>query len=99
MDWTNNYRKAFTMSYDDGVESDLHLLELLNACGVKCTFNLNSGLGAESSWLCGDFPVRRLALPAHIHCYAGHEIAVHGKFHLARPRSYRNSCRKNLRTI
>ncbi len=83
MDWTGKYRKAFTMSYDDGVESDLHLLELVNAYGVKCTFNLNSGLGAESCWENGGFSVRRLDLPSNIAAYQGHEIAVHGTLHLA----------------
>ena len=36
--------KALTLSYDDGVEQDIHLLELLEQYQVKATFNLNSGL-------------------------------------------------------
>ena len=82
MHWTEHTCKAFTLSYDDGVESDLHLLELLQTYGVKCTFNLNSGLGAENCWDYQGFPVRRLDLAANIHRYAGHEIAVHGSRHL-----------------
>ena len=35
--------KALTLSYDDGVEQDRTLLDILNAAGLKCTFNLNSG--------------------------------------------------------
>ena len=35
--------KAFTLSYDDGVEQDIHLIELIRQHGVKCTFNLSSG--------------------------------------------------------
>lgn len=34
--------KAFTMSYDDGVEQDIRLIELMQKQGVKGTFNLNS---------------------------------------------------------
>ena len=36
-------RKALTLSYDDGVEQDVQLMELLERYRVKCTFNLNSG--------------------------------------------------------
>ncbi len=35
--------KAVTLSYDDGVEQDIHLMELLEQYQMKCTFNLNSG--------------------------------------------------------
>ena len=30
--------KALTLSYDDGVEQDLHLIELMKQHGVKGTF-------------------------------------------------------------
>ena len=36
-------RKALTFSYDDGVEQDIRLAEILKAHGLKATFNLNSG--------------------------------------------------------
>ena len=35
--------KALTLSYDDGVEQDIKLIDILNRYGLKCTFNLNSG--------------------------------------------------------
>ena len=34
--------KALTLSYDDGVEADIRLLEIMKAYGLKGTFNLNS---------------------------------------------------------
>lgn len=34
--------KAFTISYDDGVKSDLRLLELMRKYGIRGTFNVNS---------------------------------------------------------
>ena len=37
-------RKALTLSYDDGVEQDITLMGILDKYGIKCTFNLNSGL-------------------------------------------------------
>ena len=36
--------KALTLSYDDGVDTDIRLIELLEKYNIKCTFNLNSGL-------------------------------------------------------
>lgn len=34
--------KAVTLSYDDGVQQDIHFLELMKKYGMKGTFNLNS---------------------------------------------------------
>lgn len=36
--------KALTFSYDDGVESDIRLMEIFKKNGLKGTFNLNGGL-------------------------------------------------------
>ena len=83
MEWTKRFRKALTFSYDDGSEQDIRLAALLNRCGMKCTFNLNSGLGSGNVWEYKGCPVRRLDLPACREVYAGHEIAVHGARHLA----------------
>lgn len=38
-----NYKKYFTLSYDDGLEQDKALLALMRKYGIKGTFNLNSG--------------------------------------------------------
>ncbi len=35
--------KALTLSYDDGVEQDVRLIEIARKHGLKGTFNLNSG--------------------------------------------------------
>ena len=60
MNW-NGKNKALTLSYDDGVESDVRLVEILNRYGVKCTFNLNSGIMTpESRWVYNGFEVRRM---------------------------------------
>lgn len=39
-------KKAVTLSYDDGVEQDMRLVEVMEKYGLKGTFNLNSGLFA-----------------------------------------------------
>lgn len=37
-------RKYFTLSYDDGLEQDKRLIQLMKKYGLKGTFNLNAGL-------------------------------------------------------
>ena len=39
--------KALTLSYDDGVTEDIRLIDIMQAHGLKGTFNLNSGRFAE----------------------------------------------------
>ncbi|MBQ4040083.1 MAG: polysaccharide deacetylase, partial [Oscillospiraceae bacterium] len=34
--------KLFTISYDDGVDQDIILIELMKKYGIKGTFNINS---------------------------------------------------------
>ena len=36
-------KKALTLSYDDGVEQDRRLIDILDRHGLRATFNLNSG--------------------------------------------------------
>lgn len=71
--------KALTLSYDDGVIYDEKLIEILNRYGIKCTFNINSGLFAEKD---GE---RRLTKERAVALYknSGHEVAVHGVRHLS----------------
>lgn len=38
--------KAFTVSYDDGIESDIPLVQMLRDRGMKGTFNISSRLYA-----------------------------------------------------
>lgn len=38
--------KAVTLSYDDGMDQDIRLIEIMKKNGLKGTFNLNSGLYA-----------------------------------------------------
>lgn len=75
-------RKAVTFSYDDGMETDRHLVEIFNRYGMKATFNLNSGLqtGRETYDVGG--PVLRRPGPRGLaELYAGHEIAAHSLTH------------------
>ena len=67
--------KAVTFSYDDGVRQDIRLAEIFNRNGIKGTFNINSGFTGPSKLT---FEEMREHLFG-----AGHEIAVHGKYHVA----------------
>lgn len=72
-------RKAFNITYDDGVWQDVRFVELLNKYGIKGTFNLNSRLMEEEfEWTheCG-LPVKRLPVSRAVKLYEGHEVASH----------------------
>ena len=75
----NGKNKALTFSYDDGVAMDRRLVEIFNRYGMKCTFNLNSGLMNKSgSWMSTQgIRIDRLGPEGLPELYKGHEIAVH----------------------
>ena len=68
--------KAVTLSYDDGVRDDLHLAEILNAYGMRGTFNINSAFIGRNTNLVAE-EIQKYLLDA------GHEVAVHGERHMA----------------
>ena len=76
-------KKAFNITYDDGVLQDERFVALLNQYGLKGTFNLNSQLMQEQfSWThpCG-MQVTRLSPEQAKHLYDGHEVASHTLTH------------------
>jgi len=78
----NGKMKALTLSYDDGVEQDRKLIEILNRYGIKATFNLNSGIQSGSNyWESNGITIRRMNVKSLPELYKGHEIAVHGLTH------------------
>lgn len=76
-------RKAFNITYDDGVLQDERFVALLNKYGIKGTFNLNSQLMQEEfSWTHPNgMQVRRLSSQRAKHLYDGHEVASHTLTH------------------
>lgn len=77
-------RKAFTLSYDDGITQDRRLVEMFNRYGVKGTFNLNPGLfGKEGVVAAGKKEVPHVKITAGeaAELYKGHEMAAHGQYH------------------
>ncbi len=70
--------KAFTLSYDDGVEADKKLIGILDNYDVKCTFNLNSGMFPDKGL--HDRMSEEDSYALFSRC--GQEIALHGHRHL-----------------
>lgn len=76
--------KALTLSYDDGVEQDIRLIEIMNQNKLKGTFNLNSGLySAEGAVFPPEKISRRMTQKKATEIYtgSGHEIAIHALTH------------------
>lgn len=77
--------KACTFSYDDGVVQDRRLSPLLRERGIKCSFNLSSGLLGHSD--AGGFPgkpdldISKVETEEVLQLYSGHEIAGHSLYH------------------
>jgi len=80
MRFPGGLRKALTLSYDDGVEQDQRLIEIMNKHGLKGAFNLNSGLFAPEGVTYPAGTIHR-RLPASkvkaLYGSSGQEVAVH----------------------
>lgn len=77
-------KKALTLSYDDGVDTDIKMIEILNKYGIKGTFNLNSGLFSELPRSAdNDHYFYHLTKKQALELYtvSGHEVAVHTRTH------------------
>ena len=78
-------KKAFTLSYDDGVIQDKRLVSLMNQYELRGTFHLNSNfIGIKEQAVIDHFmtDVSKIELEELGSVYAGHEIAAHGLEHL-----------------
>lgn len=76
--------KILTFSFDDGVTQDRRLVELFNRYGMKCTFNINSGLLGQPGTLgTPERPIQHNKIqPEEVaSLYQGHEVAVHTVTH------------------
>lgn len=77
--------KALTLSYDDGVVQDRRLVALCEKYGIKCTFNLGSGVLDYQGQISGNrgMPVDISKVsPGEVpSLYARQDIGGHGLFH------------------
>lgn len=77
-------KKALTLSYDDGISQDKHLIALMNHYKVKGTFNLNTGLLGDEDWLIQpgiDVSHYKISKETIFREYSSQEIAVHTMTH------------------
>jgi peptidoglycan/xylan/chitin deacetylase (PgdA/CDA1 family) len=77
--------KAMTLSYDDGNEQDVQLVETLDKYGLKCTFNLNTGLMPEVRPIWREGKLNRRLTPTAVKELYGnseHEVALHSSTHV-----------------
>lgn len=71
--------KALTFSYDDGCRQDIRFAEILTKYNLKGTFNINSGrINGQGGK--GSLNIQEIK---DFILLNGHEIAVHGKDHIA----------------
>ena len=76
--------RALTLSYDDGSDQDVRLIQILRDHGLKATINLNSGLFAPEGTVYPAGQVhRRMTKDQSVRLYTGSgmETAVHGLHH------------------
>lgn len=87
MQFPGGRTKALTLSYDDGVQQDIKMIEILDKYGIKCTFNLNSYSFEENERSFAEGQIhRRMARREATEVYSkaienGHEVATHGYTH------------------
>lgn len=87
MQFPGGRTKALTLSYDDGVQQDIKMIEILDKYGVKCTFNVNSQSFEEEERSYAEGQIhRRMARREAIEVYSkaienGHEVATHAYTH------------------
>lgn len=77
-------KKILTFSFDDGVTQDERFVEILNRYGLKCTFNINSGLLGTDGFLMIDgkkISHKKITPEMVREIYRGHEIAAHTLTH------------------
>ncbi len=70
--------KALTLSYDDGIESDKKLVEIMDKYGIKGTFNISSVMIGRTG--AADFAMSAEDI-VKTYTPGGHEVAIHGHTH------------------
>ena len=74
--------KVFTLSYDDCVVQDIRFVKILDKYGVKCTFNINTGLYLPEDAVRERFYGRMKKSEAlELFKNSNHEVAVHALTH------------------
>lgn len=92
-------KKALTLSYDDGVEQDIRLIEIMKKNGLKGTFNINSGLYAPEGTVYEKGIIhRRMTKNQATKLYkdSGMEVASHSRTHPFLAKISIQQCREEI---
>lgn len=84
MRFPGGYAKTLTLSYDDGVDQDIRLIDIMHRHGLKGTFNINSGLYAPEGHVWPEGEIHRrmtVADSQKLYLNSGMEVAVHSLTH------------------
>lgn len=80
--WPYGNIKCFTISYDDGFNGDIQLIELMKEYGIKGTFNLNSGSYKSERIDCGNHQFKpAISEIKDIYNNKNCEVAIHSLTH------------------
>ena len=81
--YPNGKKKAFNITYDDGVVQDIRFVAMLDRYGLKGTFNLNSQLMYDRfEWVHpSGLVIKRIAPESVVDLYKNHEVASHTLTH------------------
>lgn len=85
--------------WDDGVTTDIRLVEILRRYKANATFNLNAGLYGRQrrfGWMHVDTPVERLGWDEMKHVYEGFTIANHSLTHPRLDQMDRDAARREI---
>ena len=89
--------KVVTLSYDDGVFSDVKLIEIMSKYGLKGTFNICSGRYSKEDEKSENINrVLKLSEAKALYINSGNEVAVHGYTHPWLDHMPMNMCTKDL---
>ncbi|MBR0419821.1 MAG: polysaccharide deacetylase family protein [Erysipelotrichaceae bacterium] len=75
------FKKAFTLSYDDGVIQDKRLLELFEKYNVKGTFNIGYGVLGYKPEGPGPFSISKVEIEEVKELYKDQEVGGHSLYH------------------
>ncbi|MEG1886928.1 MAG: polysaccharide deacetylase family protein [Oscillospiraceae bacterium] len=83
--YPNGAIKAATFTFDDGINFDKKFINILNGCGMKGTFCVNSGEFDEN--ICwptrdGKDMIKKINTDEVAAAYEGHEVCIHGYNHI-----------------
>lgn len=98
LEFPDGKKKAVTLSYDDNVRQDKKFMGICDHYGLKCTFNLNSGLFLPK-WLKipGVYQMLSKKEAKEIFTSGKHELATHGYRHPDYTKLTLEKARKNVK--